>query len=452
MPSTINYIDESERIFTEPTYFASLGNLWKVTGGTLSVDPLIYQDSDFGSLKVENGQNIAVSYNSWSTPATDIPSQYAITSLTENSDYVECFCWVRPTENCTIRIRTEIREVFLNVPTSNFMIDTASPITVTGAYGTHIIEIGATDQAKWHLIRAVPVQIPNDSKQYSISFLVEIDYESPTAIGQTNISRPTAIRTHALLDNKILTGSAVVIPNVFLQRDTADFNSNTVTFPMLRLIDVSTNTANDVNYKHDEIEYIDISSGLDQSDAGTLSTLVNPTLADLNTLQWLSQFRGRNLIVTYEPSTEGSEWQLFVLDQSTLDGIDVLATSSIPTTVLSGGVEEYFKWQVDTGYYGHNAGTVTAMLASIQFFLTGNKEIWYTMTANSIKFYTNYAETLDATLAEVGSSSPLILQIVEPARPLGMIVEHELILDSPVLTESSKLVFTGTGTYLILEG
>ena len=47
-----NYIDETERIFLESGAFASSVSDYWISDGTIGVDPVIFQDSDFGSLKL----------------------------------------------------------------------------------------------------------------------------------------------------------------------------------------------------------------------------------------------------------------------------------------------------------------------------------------------------------------------------------------------------------------
>ena len=427
MPSTTNYIDESERRFTEQTYVTSvLGDLWK-SDVAVTADPVVYQDASYGSLFIGGEAVSETTYNVWADPLADVPSQYAITTTTENTDYVEGFCWVRPTKNCTVQIRTQLTKVELNPTTTEFMLSSNPSDLYSGDSGEHLISVGVADDPAWHLVRSIPLQIPDDEEQYSIGLVIEVTFEDPSNPGDINISRPTIIRTHALYDSRMVTEVATFLPEVFLLKDSAQFDENKVTYPLMRLIDVSTNTANDVFIKVEQIEYLDIESGFESTDSGTYSTLVSPLYADVDTLRWLSQFRGRNLVVTYEPSTEGEEWEQFILDFSTLDGTDVLATSAISTSGVSGGVEEYFRWQVETGYYGHNAGTIDGMLSAIQLFLSGDKYINYTVTANSIHFQTSIDETFGADALGVGDSSPYIIQVVEPTRPLGMIVTHELV-------------------------
>jgi len=427
MLPTVNYIDESERRFVESAYFATLlGGIWK-SDATITEDPLTYQDFAFGSIFVDAVAESETTYNIWSNPSTDVPSQYAITTDIENTDYIEAFCWVRPTKNCTVNINTQLTEVYLDEPTNNFMLSSDTNDVFEGNVGSHIIAVGGADEPIWHLVRAKLIQIPSGDAQYSIGLKINVVFDDDASPGELNISRPTIIRTHAIFENEALQETYLFIPDVFLEQDTADFTSNEVTYPLMRLIDVASDTAHDVAQKIDEIKYMDIESGFDSTDTETYSTLINPLYSDVPTLGWLSQFRGRNLVVTYEPSTDGEEWEQFILDSSTLDGTDVMATSSISTSGISGGVEEYFRWQVDTGYYGHNAGTISSMLSAIQLFLTGDKTINYVATPTSIHFQTSITETYGSDALAIGDPNPYILAVIEPARPLGMIATHELV-------------------------
>lgn len=429
MASTTNYIDESERLFSETGYVATLisQEIWTTTG-TLQADAITYQDAKFGSLKLTGGVSESVFYNAYDISKVQ-PSQYSLTTFVENSDYIEAYCSVKVSKNATVSIRTTLYEVALHTPTNTFRYVTSSPSVVVGEFGSRVLETGHLDDSDFQIVRAVPVQIPDDEKRYSIAMEIKVEYSDSSNIGYANISRPTLIRTHAWLDNNFLNACVRVVPRTFLSQDFADFLKNKPTFPLMRLLDVLTNSAGEIFEIHDSITHLLIEEGFDSTELLSLSTLISPEVADLDTLRWLAQFRGRNLVVTYEPSTEGAEWQLFVLDESELDGVGVLATSSASLIGISGGVIEYFRWQVETGYYGHNAGTLSALISSIQLLLTGSKTVTYDIspTGNEIKFYTNITETFKGDLFLVGDSSPFVLAVLEPARPLGLLVTHEFV-------------------------
>lgn len=424
MPATLNYIDATERLFLQDAYFAALGGLW-TSDATVAVDALVYQDAAFGSLKLSGAATAYLKYNIWSTPATDVPSQYAVTFDYETGGTVEVFCWVRPTKNCTLSLTPRLHKVSLSG--STYMLSTDTNDIHVGETSSHTIKIGLIDQPQWHLLRSIPIQIPDDDERYSVGFTVDVSFLDAVSPGEVNISRPTAYFTKALLDNTFLTFAMSRFPEVFLEKDVADYETNNPTFPLFRFLDVCTTVADDAFREFGRIRYADASQFFDPTDVNTYSTLVSPVVADSKTLAWQAQFRGRSLIVTYEPSTNGVPWDVFRLDESELDSAEVLGSSTTPTTGFAGGLEEYFKWQVETGYYGHNAGTIDSMISAIQLLLTGTKYIDYTMTANTIHFETDIDETFGGGDLSVGDESPFIIQILEPLRPLGMIITHEVV-------------------------
>lgn len=425
MGATRNYIGESERNFVNGSIAASIiGTLW-TSDGSLEPDAVIYQDSEYGSLElVASATSHYVRYNIWSNPAVDEPSQFAITTTFDNGDYIEGFCWVRTTKNASFRISTVLTKVTLDAPTQTYLLSTNPADVYESEDGVHIIAIGSADAPRWHLLRSPRLNIPQGTAQYSVGMKIEIENGDASAV--YNFSRPTLMATFAVLDNRFMQEMAAFIPPVFLEMDTVEFNDNSPSIPLVRILDIATTISDDIYDKYEQIMYLDESEGKNLFDALTLSTLITPDIAETATLFWLAQFRGRDLFVTYEPSTEGEPWTLFILDESALNGIGVLGSGET-FGAIPGGVEEFYRWQVETGAYGHNAGTIPSMVSAIQLLLTGNKFINYTVGANTINFQTYYTETYNATVDDVGDASPFVLEVLEPTRPMGMILTHEII-------------------------
>lgn len=425
-----NFIDTSERIFKESTVFAAYSDLWRSDGVTIEPSTTVYQDADFGSLKAYGSANGSIFFNDWETPATDIPSQYAISGVNDLNDEIVSFVWVRADKNCTIRMRNIRTLVTYDLASQNYLLSTDPADRVEGEWGVLNVLIGDDDSETWKLLRARMLAILDDGNnpRYAFGFELEITFES--TVGVVYMSRPTITALFDVVENSFLLGSTTLIPEVFLSQDFIDPTTNSVQIPLIRLLDVATITAGDIQDRIYSYEYKNTSNGFDATILETNSFLIEADLIDrLDHLQWLAQFRGRELLVTYEPSTEGEEWQDFLLDASTLDGSGVLAVSAIPIGGISGGVEAFFRWQVKTGYYGHNAGTVTAMISAIKLLLSGTKIVTYTVGANEITFYTKIGETLnsDVLSLSIGDENPLVLAILEPTRPLGLIINHELV-------------------------
>lgn len=418
-----NYIDESERTFLEEsTFVSSTTDLW-TSDGTLSVDAVVYQDSSRGSLKlVPSSLENYVYYNNYADE-TDIPSQYSITTDSDAGDFIEAFMWVKPTKNCSIHLKTILSQVEFDENTSTYgFIDPFDQ--VVGDEGTTVVSLGGTDIPKWQLVRSVPVYVPV-SGRWSVQLQFRVVF-ADLSDAYLNISRPTAHQCKRIFSNGFLNNSFEYIPEIFLESDLADFTKDEPTYPLSRIFDVMTSESDAVYDQTLAFEYLDKSNGGDPTNLATLSRLVSPKVCDSAYLSWLAQFRGRPILVTYQPSTEGIGWQIFTLNSSLLDGSDVLASDATNLGGLPAGLDAFARWQVETGFYGHNAGTIEAMTSAIQRNLTGSKVVNYTLGSNQIDFTTSQAETFGTVVEDVGSSNSIILSLIEPARPLGMIVTHTL--------------------------
>ena len=340
---------------------------------------------------------------------------------------------MRPTKNCSIFFKTVLSKVSFNSNTGVYsFVDPFDQIV--GSEGSMSVIIGGTDEAKWKLVRSIPEQIPS-SGVYSIQLQMRIVFDDYTN-ASVNIARPSAYPSIRFLDNQFLQGAIPFIPEVFFESDFADFSKNEPILPLSRFLDVLTTTAGDINTTANQFEYLDKASGGDTTDLTTLSQFVDTQVCDSNYLSYLAQYRGRPLLVTYQPSTEGVGWQVFTLNSSLLTGLDpatglpvgtdVLGTDAANTGALPEGVEAYARWQVETGYYGHNAGTIDAMVSAAKRALTGTKTVNYTVTQNQIAFTTSQAETYGTVVGDVGTSNSFVLSLIEPAKPLGMLITHTL--------------------------
>jgi hypothetical protein len=354
-----------------------------------------------------------------------VPSQYAITTDVDGSDYVESFMWVRATKNCTLYLQTVLTKVSPDSVTSVFKF--VDPFDrVTGNEGSHTVFIGGSDVPTWHLIRSVPVAIP-ETGRWSIGVNFRVVFSTLTD-AYLNIARPTAQTSQRFLLGDFFTSVMGNLPEIFLESDFANYSTNEPTYPLSRFVDAITTTAGDLYDQTISFEYLDASEGGSNSNLFTLSRLIDPRVCDSSYLFWLAQFRGRPILITYQPSTEGVGWSVFLLDRpsSLLDGNSVLGNDATNLGGLPAGIDSFARWQVETGYYGHNAGTVEAMVSAVGRSLTGDRTVNYTLSTNTIAFTTKQSETFGTVVGDIGSSTPAVLSLVEPARPLGMLVTHTL--------------------------
>ena len=66
------------------------------------------------------------------------------------------------------------------------------------------------------------------------------------------------------------------------------------------------------------------------------------------------------------------------------------------------------------------------MVGAAKRALTGTKTVNYTVTQNQIAFTTSQAETYGTVVGDVGTSNAFVLSLIEPAKPLGMLITHTL--------------------------
>jgi hypothetical protein len=424
MGITYNLIDISERKFLEQAAFASISTLW-TSDGTLSESAVVFQDADVGSLKLTPGalENF-VKFNHWANPSVDSPSQLTITSLVHSNDHLEAFVWLKPTVNCVSYLSMRATKVNYSGATQLYSLSTNGNDVIQGEEGSLEFNLGSADSSGFQLLRAIPLALPSTGN-YSVSLKIRTVFSTLTN-ANIHISRPTIHASKTFFRSAFLQDAGMHMPSTFTEQDTAVWGTNQPTFPMTRFMETITTSANDIYKDYTNFTYNDISNQFDPTEIETFSTLVNATYAESRFLPWLSQFRGRELLVTYQPSTSGIPWVTFVLDDSLLDGTSVLGGEASGAS-LFGGIDAYVRWQVETGYYGHNAGTITAMISAIKRGLTGAGVVTFTYpSANAVHFVTSQAETYGSSVGDVGTSFNNILLLVEPARPLGMIVTHQL--------------------------
>ena len=428
-----NYIPKFETTFLESSVFAAgVDDLW-TSDGTISLDTSTYLDSEYGSLKLTPSANENyVRYNYYATTAST-PSQYSITAVFDNNDFVDSFVWIKTNKNCTVFVKTVLSRVSYNSATDVFSL--VDPFDqVVGNEGSYSVLISGNDQSGWKLVRAVPVLVP-PTGIYSVQIQVRVVFDSHTN-AVLNIARPSAYQSTRFLDNQFLQSIYPYIPSVFFDLDIGELSTNQPTFAFSRFLDVLTTGANEIREKIYDYMYIDRSQGGDPDDLTTLSKFIDPRVCDAGNLTYLAQFRGRPLLITYQPSTEGVGWQVFTLNSSLLTGLNpatglpvgthVLGTGAANSGALPDGTEAYARWQVETGYYGHNAGTIDAMVSAAKRALTGTKTVNYTVTQNQIAFTTSQAETFGTVVGDIGTSNAFVLSLIEPAKPLGMLITHTL--------------------------
>jgi hypothetical protein len=160
---------------------------------------------------------------------------------------------------------------------------------------------------------------------------------------------------------------------------------------------------------------------------GDVSSL---SAGDVISISFANSFNGQFVITEVDFETATVQWMQEGADEVSSGGIAKFVDTSwveiesFATDIT--GIESYLRWQVETGYYGVKAGTLEAIVSSVQQVLTGEKTVnvysHYDGNPWVIKIYTKTAETPNGI---EGEPSPDVLTTLDRVRPAGFKVVHE---------------------------
>lgn len=283
---------------------------------------------------------------------------------------------------------------------------------------------------QWFIFRSDPITIEAETPTISISITFQ-----PNNLNETFYFTTPAVyhKYEFFISNPAVPAIASLLPTVFLDIDSESEESLDV--PLLRLIDILNLGLGESLELMSDFAYSDIEDGYIESDNSTKSTLGHHEVADIDTLLWLAKFNGTRPVLRFNSSLELLS-EPFVLDESVLDGTDVIRLTSYeelnPPALTVSGQENLLRWQMEYGYYGRNAGTVPAVMTAAKLMLIDNQSASvsydYSNEPFVIDLQTHWYETLGALgPEEIGSSSSLVLEAISPARPLGTLIRHEMI-------------------------
>ena len=283
---------------------------------------------------------------------------------------------------------------------------------------------------QWFIFRSNPMTIEAETPTISITVTFQ-----PNDLSETFYFTTPAVyhKYEFFISNPAVPSIASLLPEVFLDIDSESQESLDV--PLLRLIDVLNLGLGESLEIMGNFAYSDIEDGYIESDNSTKSTLVHHEIANIDTLLWLAKFNGTSPVLRFNSSL-GSAAEPFILDVSVLNGTDVIRLTSYdelnPPTATLAEQQTLLRWQMEYGYYGRNAGTLPAILAATKLMLIDNQNVSvsydYSVEPFVIDIQTQWFETIGSTGPEdIGNESQLVLEAISPARPLGILVRHEMI-------------------------
>lgn len=333
-------------------------------------------------------------------------------------DTVSAFVWVKTDKPVIVDFT-----VYLFYPPTVF---------ATSPFSSKSRSIAVTS-GEWTLLRLydLPVVL-DDAYDYPIGFKIIVQSIEGSSTANMNISHPVIYSTLDFIDNPAIIDIMTRFPEFIRDQDA---NAEPLPYQFIRFMEAATIHTGEIYDLMNKFIYQDISEGRDEANPDTLSIMVEPSVALRDYLPWLAQFSGTKII---NPTTGFTPWSNIPETWQQIDLIDSTDTveDSVPWSALQDynteptGLEPFLRWQAQYGYYGMNAGTMEAIIESVKRVLTGTKTVTYEVLEPfswTIKVTTIQAETPDSALLAIGDEVPEIIELLEPTRPLGYIILHELV-------------------------
>lgn len=283
----------------------------------------------------------------------------------------------------------------------------------------------------WTIIRLKPFKVTGTGT-VAPSFNFVISFQPAEPNETFFFTSPVLTGYYELLEkNSALIELSSKIPNWIIQKE-LDSSSNP-NAQMIRFMDIGSDYIDRaIEYLY-KFLYVDTAGGFNPSNDATRSTLVDPKVAEYKTLLWLLVFTFTKPVTRYELSPDYLP-DPFILDESLLDGTDRLLLTSFtelnPPVISRATQLALLRWQAETGYYGSFAGTLPALREAAKQMLTGDKTLTidydYETEPWVINLTSPWNQTFGGDEALIGEPSNLVLEAVSYAKPLGVLINHEM--------------------------
>jgi hypothetical protein len=307
-----------------------------------------------------------------------------------------------------------------------------SPYTIDG--------MGFLTENKWTVLRTNWHRLPEVTLSRNLGILIEVEYATEGISANqalTFLTYPSLTTRYGYVKNYMshhLTYGS--LPLVFTSNDSINAQ---IDRPLSRLTDVLLHMSEIADEFISNWTYYDILSGYSADNPETQSKLVNPELAPLPNLIWLSQFVGARRDAVKPTSTAWSglpsTWTRIedLVDTTDPESLGVVTWTELETYSPSfSKLTEYLQFAISNGYVGFRAGSEEAIVETVKFFLDNNKVAWINKNPVgtnrfSVTLYTYIGDTPDAT--GVGGTSETVRAAIDISKPVGIEVVHEILAD-----------------------
>lgn len=335
----------------------------------------------------------------------------------------------------------------IKMPSGGIITTTLTPVGIVGASSVvdtvNLQQSAATVNApgilspQWFIFRTSPLVVEGSN-----AFAVDIEISfAPTEVEEAFYFTTPSLypQFEFFSNNRAVAEVASRLPAVLIE---TDLNADVVPdAPMLRLIDVATLSLGEALLLTEEFTYLDNEDGFNDSNNKTKSKLINYDVAVLEYLVWLCKFNGTRPVTRFESSLEFVS-DPFILGETEGDAGSVLNSTNTlrltsylslnPPALTKTAQENLLRWQLEYGYYGKNAGTIPALISAVKLMLIDTQYVGISYDYDTEPFVINvttkWDETYGVTGPElIGQPSALVLDAISFSRPLGVLINHELV-------------------------
>ena len=413
MAKTINRLSESQYKLTS----VNQANTWSTTNLNISNDALsTFRPNGYRQFEmslIDPNQPNALEINGLNLFETD-----------ENIEIILTFA-VRMASGGSVSVVISETNLGINEVQQTFQIASTGSVFATSSVVEPVVST-----VEWNIIRTNSIVVPVSANTPNIDISISFD---PIDNGEIfYFTSPFVSPNYDMFSNN----SAIIpimqnLPFWLVQQDLETVSTPNV--QLSRLIDIGSMYIDKAIEYIFAYQYVDVEGGFDPSNPLTISGFVDPTEAAYPVLLHLAPYVFTSPVTRYE-SAEAFFPQPFILDLSTLDSDDRLLLTTI-TSLASPVITRSFqldllRWQIEFGYYGAFAGTMSAVVEAAKKVLIGDKTLSVDFDWDDEPWVINlespWDETFGADLESIGLQSSLVLLAVRYAKPLGVLVNHNI--------------------------
>jgi hypothetical protein len=288
---------------------------------------------------------------------------------------------------------------------------------------------------KWTVLRTDWHTLSEVTLSRNLGIFIQVTYNQPgisQSAATTYLTYPALTTKYGFARNNIGHNALYwTLPDVIVSNDSIN---NNLDRPLGRIIDVLTHHSDLADEYVDNWAYMDVLSGASSDNDASKSKLVDPDVAPLPSLLWLSQFIGvkRDAVTPTSTAWSGvpATWTKILADVDANSNAIVTWTEIETYSPSFSKLIEYLKFAISNGYVGFKAGTEEAIVETVKFFLDNNKVASIDKNPSgtnrfSVTLYTYIGDTPDATA--VGGTSEIVRAAIEISKPIGIEVNHVIL-------------------------